>query len=364
MAAASAPSGGAGMNASRKSIIGSGGFGFVIKPALPNTNASNTWQEFPDNVTKVFYKKTAYNTVLKKTANLPTIFGPNNGHRIYPYRHSYTMKNLPANIKSRLGALPPETALYPLRMPYLGRSIAEISAFAREIQLLPVKTIVAQMVKLLRQVKSAKDHGFIHGDIREPNVMVNPETGVMTLIDFDWLLPFEEFRNQYPVAFYCHPPETLVLYYRNLLRAGIPESRAGAIFADKAPSYVDNLRLRFKMVFNSLNYAAGWRFTQYIDTVFEDVYQKSEIPVADGGLDLNETLETFDSFGMAMTLLQFIGYVYPGCIFPGDITEARKDAFKIELTTRLICTDEEVDACANLLLQMTHRVLIPLSKLK
>jgi serine/threonine protein kinase len=63
-------------------------------------------------------------------------------------------------------------------------------------------------------IKAIHAAGYIHGDIRETNVLFNLNNATMTIIDFDWLKPFNEIYNTYPEFFYSWPPECLYIFGR------------------------------------------------------------------------------------------------------------------------------------------------------
>jgi hypothetical protein len=76
--------------------LGYGSFGSVITPAIPNFNtASGTWRTFPNNVTKLFYRKNAKNKALEDAERINSLMGSNNGHRVYNYTYHYKSDNIP-----------------------------------------------------------------------------------------------------------------------------------------------------------------------------------------------------------------------------------------------------------------------------
>ena len=86
------------------------------------------------------------------------------------------------------------------------KNLAENVAALRKI---PIGFLLEQVLKVMNQVKIFVDNGFIHGDIRPPNMMIIPDTGIITIIDFDL---FEEIRYFMAgnVAFYNRPPENYI----------------------------------------------------------------------------------------------------------------------------------------------------------
>lgn len=75
-----------------------------------------------------------------------------------------------------------------------------------------MKILCSEILKLFTIVKDIRDAGYVHGDIRESNILCNIDTGVMTIIDFDWLMPVDEYTIKYPRYFYSHPPETYFIF--------------------------------------------------------------------------------------------------------------------------------------------------------
>jgi serine/threonine protein kinase len=104
-----------------------------------------------------------------------------------------------------------------LRTPNLGLSVSDIDKNAnhyRKLRSLRYDVICAQMYKCMNVIKSILSAGYIHGDVRETNVLCNLDSGKMTIIDFDWLMNFKRFYENYPVFFYCQPPECLLIWGR------------------------------------------------------------------------------------------------------------------------------------------------------
>ena len=201
--------------------LGSGAYGFVIRPALFNVNEKGNRIEFPNNITKIMNSRTgkqelitARRIVDKTPMKIP----------MYRYRRNVTMNNIPESarrfIAKKMKAKGVANSdidrvkLFPLRMPYLGTSFSDIvkkPETRRRFLQLPFNVIFSEMVRLMKVVKSVKDAGYIHGDIRETNILCNLDTGAMTIIDFDWLMSAEEYLRKYPRFFYSQPPEIYIL---------------------------------------------------------------------------------------------------------------------------------------------------------
>lgn len=215
MAAASAAS----AAASSYTVLGEGTYGLVIEPALPNINETGTLQSFPGMVSKIFIKEGDYKDALKASENISSKVSSLALNTI-PYRKKHAIGNIP-NETLRLKIVnrynfndyiipTTRTPVYVIRMPALGNdfsNIAKSPLLYRKLGTQPNSVICREVLKLLNIVKSIKDAGFIHGDIRETNVLCNVDTGTMTIIDFDWFKSSGDFLKSYTQYFYSHPPE-------------------------------------------------------------------------------------------------------------------------------------------------------------
>jgi len=208
-------------------VIGLGGYGIVVAPALPNTNNLGRRQTFPKNVTKIFHRVENRNKAIanrnrvrriSEKANIP----------VYPYQRRYTLRNLAPSIKGMVShylastgkrMVTNDTELTLLRLPNLGvdfNAIARTPDYIQRGASLPYLDICTQIYKCMDVVKSFWDAGYIHADIRETNMLLDLETGHLTIIDFDWLKPVDDLYREYLKFFYPHPPECLFVWGRTL----------------------------------------------------------------------------------------------------------------------------------------------------
>jgi serine/threonine protein kinase len=210
------------MLSNKYEIAGKGSYGIVINPALPNKNNTGKNIKYPKNVTKIYKNKQFYNKTLITTNNIKSKI-PELHINAIPYKKKYTLKNLPNSLKRRvnkyLSSVPDNAELYMLRSPNLGIAISDISRksdYYRQVRNTSYKDICLEMYKCMNIVKAIHSAGYIHGDIRETNVLFNLDTKIMTIIDFDWLKTFDNFLMEYPVFFYSHPPECLCVWGREI----------------------------------------------------------------------------------------------------------------------------------------------------
>ena len=160
--------------------VASGAFGSVYNPAFKNKNSIGQNILYPDEVTKIYFKKSAYDKALQDAEKVKMALGENTG--IAPYRHKYKLSNL--------------------------------------------NTITRENIAKIKRNSGEKN--LIHGDIREVNIMIHPQRGKITIIDFDALTTRDDYfdkqtkytlalakgiKSNYPeynAGLYQLPPEFLI----------------------------------------------------------------------------------------------------------------------------------------------------------
>lgn len=178
------------VNESKPKKIAQGSYGAVYRPAFKNKKNNGTNLIYPNEVTKVYFKKNTYNKALENAVKIKNAIGNDPG--IKPYMHSYKKNNV-KNIIKEENIAKHETAdngsMYMLHMPDLGIDLFNIM-FPENIDKLTEEAILNipfQIIKVIKQVKTLYDNELVHGDIRDVNIMIHPKTGNITIIDFDAL---------------------------------------------------------------------------------------------------------------------------------------------------------------------------------
>jgi hypothetical protein len=301
--------------------IKAGTFGCAIKPALPNRINEDEWIYFPNDITKLFYKETNADKSYKNSDALYKQFH-NSGHKAYRYEYKHFKgSNLPETTRKhcRVNTNQP---LYPLRMPNLGYDMENPKKHREEFSKLPVGIILQQILKLMTQVHQIYKSDHIHGDIREPNIMIHPVSGTMTLIDFDWFFPTDVFFDTYYkyLGYYNNPPEALLGKYI----AHISDSRDLDVtihtIIHKRALEVVNTYIKFHkykyqstpLINTSISYD---KFEEYLSQAYiyfitKHAKNASTLPQMYHAY-CSMMRPTFDSFGLAFTLLNFLYSVYP-----------------------------------------------------
>lgn len=303
--------------------IGSGGYGAVFQPALPNV-VDRKSVNYPGNVTKAFYRKHNADALLAKRNVIRTVMGENEGHRISPYTYQYTAGKLPGRLFTKMLGKNPllaaNTPLHLVRMPHLGIDLGYIMQIYKEIRKVPIGTILEQFQKLFHQTASLAAHKYIHGDIRTLNVMIQPKTGVMTIIDFDWLLPYREFVERFKFGFYNNPPEyTLFDVDFSHVNPDVTVTQLYRMIStdpntiNKIYKYIDDHIQGFPNVYGSVpsNNVVNSVWHGIVDAV--KYYNTRDLT-----LGRSAALQTFDNFALAVTLLDFMRPVYVAAVVATD----------------------------------------------
>jgi serine/threonine protein kinase len=343
--------------------LGSGGYGFVISPALQN-NIAGVATNFPENVTKVFYDKNGYNSAVAKIPTISAAMGPNTGHRMNRYTRPYTASILKSSIKNTYGlaneyGLTNTDPLYLLRMPNLGKDFSKVETYVDDVRRVPMNIIFEQITKLLTQLNNLATAGYVHGDIRETNIMFKPDTGVMTIIDFDWLYPINDFDTEYRdnYGFYSNPPESIVF--------GSP-----FFISSRTRHWSDNHYKSFEHYYKSLGIKDKTQFLSQVEKVTIDnaTYINSLYPGDRKKAAINIMLPKFDGFGLATTLLEFLTIVYTPRIVADELSSASIGRLRSALTSIGVTkngaayTSKELNAYSKALLSTVNAVLRPLAR--
>lgn len=313
-------------------ILGSGGFGAVISPAFPNTkmnpNGSTTDEYYPENVMKMYFHEGQFNSALRAYEKIPELVGHNDGHRVSTYRKKYTLKNIPNSIiktlNKKIPNLDPDKEIHLMRIPYLGIDLNGIEGtFVTDIQKIPFHTILKQIQKLFHQIASITAADYGHFDVRQQNIMINPKTGIMTLIDFDYLKPLSVLKDRFPFGFYINPPEALFI---KKFRSDPSYVISHKLTLDQIKQWFfeikrDGDKIRTYAFYNVkflphflLNHEIPVTQTNLIAEIVNANVENFRAlqKVADPGtLFYEKSLKTFDSYSLAAALLQTISILYP-----------------------------------------------------
>ena len=335
------------------SYVAKGAYGCVIKPALPNrVNNYEDWTQYPNNVTKLFFKKGNMKKAYTNSQTMYNLLGRNNGHKTQKYRHKYRSSNIPNNVRTRCKKIGRNVKLYTLRMKNLGNDFWALDKDHKykKYRTIYVGTLLDQILKVMKQLQILVVRKIIHGDVRETNLMIHPETGIITLIDFDLLYPVDTYFDKVSLGFYCHPPETLLYkdfkYFINATSAEINTKLAKREIDSKLEKYSKHhLKFQFakpqylnRKAKKSQLKSALKDSIFYFTTCMDPDDSNSELQKALG----NILLPSYDSYGLAFTLLEFLTFVYPSVTI-----RVQEERFSASLKSRISnngipYTDEQI----------------------
>ena len=179
-----------------KSVLGVGTYGITYKNRTKPTNHTRRNGAF-----KLYYNDlqlkpnpTANYNKARKMANITG----NNNQRLQIVK-GCKKSDLPNNVTAHLietGGMPTcndNSDLPIIRMPYLGINLEDATEDANITRTrdIPISILIIQCYQLMKQIDKIRKKQMRHGDIKIDNIMIHPESGKMTLIDFDLFGNFE-----------------------------------------------------------------------------------------------------------------------------------------------------------------------------
>lgn len=349
--------------------VAKGSYGCVIRPALPNRRTNDDpWKQYPNSVTKLFFHKSNLTKSVKNSKNIYNLF-KNAGHRAHTYKHKYYASNIPKNIRRSCEKIPRNSKLYPLRLPDLGSDIYDIKKTYKSYRSVYVRSILAQILKVMKQIQVLVHKDMIHGDVRETNIMISND-GTITLIDFDYLYPSAEFFEIAHHGFYCHPPESFLYNKIKFFLTASPEE------VEREFNTYEMRKRMEKYVRHHSTFIYGPKIDRIVtmDSLHSALrtslfYFTTKFDVEDTNKNLQtelrkELLPVFDGYGFAFTILDFLAYTYPSVIEP-----IQKPEFDAVLASRLTHDGEpysavEIKTIRETLHKLVFEVLAPMADLQ
>jgi hypothetical protein len=217
----------------KPAVLGKGAFGTAVLPGPPNTDPttgqSKSYRRRPVKMMKneVSFKKSIQNA--EKVRSFPHI-----KYNFVPYQSHIKVSNLPNNLRASYQGQPNNTQLYLAHMPHLGEAILKISnspELLEKISLIPVTIYMREILKLFQTIKGFADAGYAHNDLHANNVLINPDTGEINIIDFDLLA---EYPKEAPKQ-----SEELNKFLTELSKTEIPTFEPVESIADRPKYYQD-----------------------------------------------------------------------------------------------------------------------------
>jgi len=271
--------------------LGGGSSGTVYKPALPNTNFTTNLDK---SVTKIFTDKAEYDKALSKIALVQRMFSP---YDLVPYKRNLKRSNISGMQGSK--------QVFAVRMPYLGENIENIcddkNGSLVALKKISSATILIQIAKCLEKLLLVNLNGYLHRDIRTENIVIDTDSGVITIIDFDNITSKADTLvsapPNLPIGGYWNPPEAL-------LHKTVPSSLTSNYNKFFPISYYGSLS----------NPDDGPILKKSQPALFAQLQEIVELNLKDRSQYDNVMqymVETFDSFGIAWTFIKLLNKLYP-----------------------------------------------------
>lgn len=299
--------------------VAKGAFGCVVDPALPNYNAdTNSWKTFPHEVTKMFYNEHSKRKAVNASQRMYDATGQdNNNILVHPYHYDdYRYGALPGSVTAQCGIDPSQyyERMYPVHMKHLGVDATNLQSVVSDFHKIPVLAIMREMRRLMQQVVQLKRRGYIHGDIRETNVMFNHVGPKFTIIDYDWLRTADSFFSRYPLGYYSNPPESVLNNdYDFVATTSSATTQRAIIDIHKTTirNYVrhSNEQSTFRQTFN-VEYTVDMFTSDMFGPRGSITYYRDTLHARTRQDFLNALFETFDSYGLGLALCEFCAVVY------------------------------------------------------
>lgn len=207
-------------NLSGLRFIAAGTEGATVIPAIPNF-VNGKWENYPDNITKIYFNKNQLNQSYTKQMLVKNIT-KNNRLRMNKYKTTYKRSNLPNSVLAQARLPKNNSPLYLIHMPNLGKDMIRLLGLTHKQRKpyyqIPLGKILNEILKVMKQVKEINEAGYIHGDIRDTNFMID-KYGNLTIIDYGLFNnAYDYYRGfQRYFASYYNPPEAFLSYVLPLM---------------------------------------------------------------------------------------------------------------------------------------------------
>ncbi len=191
--------------------LGQGSFGSIFSPPPENDGYTPT----RNDIVKIFNSKNEYNKSIKN-AEMLTKTIPSLAINTVNYTRKYKFKNLPYPIQTALKerkntfirgkrettlATNNNSNVYMVRTPYLGYSCMDIfnknKEFTQQLKTVDCFKLLLEIKKCLYTLQDIINANYIHADIRPPNVMYDFNNNTLTIIDFDLLMPKNDYLSKH-----------------------------------------------------------------------------------------------------------------------------------------------------------------------
>lgn len=327
-----------------ESHLGDGAYGITYKNRTKPTNYTRRNGAF-----KFYYNHndrpppnpTANYNKARKIANITG----NNNQRLQIVK-GYKKNDLPNNVVKRLqgiGRMPTSNNvnLPVIRMPYLGINLevaTEPGNIARTRDI-PISILIIQCYELMKQIDKIRKKQMRHGDIKIDNIMIHPESGKMTLVDFDHFGNFDGFYGELlnidndikrlsevvPPEFICiRAMRDTIVYNRNSNKGNDKAKRIRSYSDFMLHRYMEGQLLDFLKCINKNEEEGKEYFLEsfnsnisLLDDILKENIKFYDIKSIHAGELMHDTklinyfMNYFDYYGFGVAMTMFFSKLYP-----------------------------------------------------
>jgi len=287
-------------NNNNEQDIYNGSFGFVFR-----------YKNDPKKVFKIYLRNV---DIYKERNKANTVFSITRDDRQkVEIVDSLKYNDLPESVQYRIPHHLRNRNLTAIRMNDLGVDLhicmeKHLQQLSMTLNIVPI--LFAQFYKLIHQVDQLHGNGIYHCDIRLENIMIDVETGIMTLIDFDQIGTLSESNTNLHdiVPFILNgqreitstwPIEWLVIGNKRQ-KSRLSNDNLVALYETTEMLELCKIAHKDRIVQDKMNPR------DYFKTYLHDVLDRITPIIQGGGFGLSQLMSGFDTFGLGFAFSYFL----------------------------------------------------------
>lgn len=223
----------------RTTVLGKGAFGTAVLPGPPNADPQTGEPiHYRRRPVKMMTHKPSYNKSVTNAEQMRSV--RHIKYNFVPYKSHIKVGNLSPNLREQyFKGQSNNTPIYLAHMPHLGESIWKIKnspELLEKISSIPVTIFMKEILKLFETIKDLADKGLHHNDLHSNNILINPDTGEINIIDFDLVKEFDREAVEKEITS-SKDPMGIMKFFRDLPNTKIPNFRPAEYISERPIYY-------------------------------------------------------------------------------------------------------------------------------
>lgn len=305
-------------------VIRSGTFGLCTGPLCNIDPNTGKLINHPDTyVSKTFFRMGNATSALNSIKKMKELTGINNNAFNAELQTERRLGDFHPNIQAELRKssnflkeASNDVYLYSIIMPYLGVSIDTVTDESKKknkgqpetdsLRACEFHTIMGQLLKCQTILEQLAIKQYLHADICAQNMMWNKDTKKFHIIDYDWLMPYDQFVEEYKNSFghSRNPPESLL---------ATPAANA----VTKKENWIKNNMKQFLFEFKEMGVDTVDKFEREINAALDENKKWIERDTKAMLVGMKKySFPSFDSYAYAHVMLNLFAYIYPTSTIP------------------------------------------------